>query len=116
MGNPVVHFEIAGKDGKKLQDFYGKVFDWKIKVDEAMGGYGVVEVSEGGIGGGIMSTDDKTPNYVTFYVQVDDLQACLDKIGGLGGSTIIPPTPIPNVGSFAMFTDPEGNTVGIFKE
>ena len=54
MGNPVVHFEIAGKDGKKLQDFYGKAFDWKIKADESMGGYGMVEVGEGGIGGGII--------------------------------------------------------------
>ena len=28
MANPVVHFEITGKDGKKLQDFYSSAFGW----------------------------------------------------------------------------------------
>ncbi len=31
MANPVTWFEITGKDGKKLQDFYGGVFGWKIR-------------------------------------------------------------------------------------
>ena len=30
MGQPVVHFEITGKDGKRLQEFYAKLFDWHI--------------------------------------------------------------------------------------
>ena len=42
MGQPVVHFEIAGKDAAKLQSFYSELFDWKVNVNETMG-YGVVE-------------------------------------------------------------------------
>ena len=30
MGNPVVHFEIGGKDVEKLIEFYGAVFAWNI--------------------------------------------------------------------------------------
>ncbi len=30
MSNPIVHAEIVGKNAKKLQDFYGKVFGWEI--------------------------------------------------------------------------------------
>ena len=30
MGNPVVHFEIAGPDGLVLQQFYRDLFGWKI--------------------------------------------------------------------------------------
>ena len=30
MGNPVVHFEIGGKDVGKLIDFYSSVFEWNI--------------------------------------------------------------------------------------
>ena len=115
MGNPVVHFEIAGKDGKKLQEFYGKLFDWKIEVDPAMD-YGMVEAGEeGGIGGGIFQTQESVPPYLTIYVAVDDLQAYLDKAESLGGKAVVPPTPIPNFGAFAMFQDPEGNVVGLFK-
>jgi predicted enzyme related to lactoylglutathione lyase len=55
------------------------------------------------------------PSYLTIYVLVDDLQASLDKAQSLGGKTVVPPTPIPNVGSFALFTDPEGHVIGLFK-
>ena len=83
MGNPVVHFEIAGPDGPALQQFYQDLFGWNVQVQgPEMGNYGVVMWTEGGIGGGIMGTTDDMPvsNYVTFYIQVDDIQAALDKI------------------------------------
>jgi hypothetical protein len=56
------------------------------------------------------------PPYLTFYVAVDDLAAALVKAESLGGKTIVPPTPIPNVGAFAMFEDPEGHMIGLMKE
>jgi len=116
MGQPVVHFEIAGKGGKRLQEFYAKLFDWNIRVEAAMGNYGLVEAGEaGGIGGGIFQTPEGVPPYVTIYVAADDLQAYLDKAESLEGKAIVPPTPIPSVGAFAMFQDPEGNVVGLFK-
>ncbi len=119
MGQPVVHFEVAGKDGKRLREFYTGLFGWKIEVDPAMN-YGMVETGgEGGINGGIMQTHGDMPAYVIFYVQVDDLQAYLDKAQGLGATMVMPPTPIPTpipgVGAFAMIQDPEGNMVGLFK-
>ena len=114
MGQPVVHWEIAGKDATGLQDFYSNLFDWTVEVDESLN-YGMVETGgEGGINGGIFQTQGDIPAYLTFYVQVDDLQAALDKAESLGGKTVVPPMPIPNVGSVAMFADPEGNVVGLF--
>ncbi len=116
MGQPVVHWEIAGKDAKKLREFYAALFGWKIDWND-FADYGAVETGgEAGINGGIMQARDDIPAYVTFYVRVDDLPAYLDKVTSLGGETVVAPTPIPNVGSFAMFHDPEGNMVGIFKE
>jgi len=52
MANPVVHFEVTGKDGKKLQDFYSKAFGWKVNADNPMN-YGIVDAADtgGGIGG-----------------------------------------------------------------
>jgi len=114
MAHPVVHFEIAGKDGTKLQEFYRKLFDWKIEVDPAMN-YGMVDTGGEGINGGVFQAPAEAPAYLTFYIQVDDLQAYLDKAVSLGGSVIVPPTPIPNIGAFAMFNDPEGNLLGLFK-
>lgn len=115
MGQPVVHFEIASHDAKRLQQFYATLFGWKVDSNNPMS-YGMVDTGgQGGINGGIMQTHDGMPSYVTFYVQVDDLQATLDKASTLGAKTCVPPTPIPDTGSFAMFTDPDGHMVGLFK-
>lgn len=81
-----------------------------------MDGYRLVESSEGGIGGGLMQTTEGMPtNYVIFYVQVDDLQASLDNAVALGGQAVMPPTPVPGIGSLAIFADPEGNSIGMFQ-
>ncbi|MDO8615745.1 MAG: VOC family protein [Dehalococcoidia bacterium] len=114
MGSPVVHFEINGRDGKKLHDFYSRLFGWKIDAGNPMN-YGLVETDSGGhgINGGIGQSDQG--NQVTFYVEVADPQAALNQIEGLGGRTIVPVTVIPNMVTFAQFADPEGNVVGLVK-
>jgi predicted enzyme related to lactoylglutathione lyase len=116
MAQPVVHFEICGKDGKKTREFYGKLFGWQYQEMEGMD-YGLVSpgVEGSSIGGGVMGAPPNVQPYLTFYIQVDDLQAYLNKAESLGGKTILPPMPIPNVGSCAMFTDPDGNVVGLYK-
>lgn len=114
MPNPVVHFEVTGKDGSKLKEFYSKAFGWTINDDNPMS-YGIVEAQEGqGIGGGI-SGGDGQQNQVTFYIAVDDPQAFLDKVESLGGKTAVPVTEIPDMVTFAQFADPEGNVVGLVK-
>ena len=114
MGQPVVHFEIIGRDGKKLQEFYSGVFDWHIDADNPMD-YGIVDThGGGGIGGGIGQGDGESR--VTFYVQVDDPQAYLSRIEAMGGKTVMPVTEIPNMVTFALFSDPDGNVVGLVKE
>ncbi|MDP6071463.1 MAG: hypothetical protein QGG34_07860 [SAR202 cluster bacterium] len=50
---------------------------------------------------------------VTFYVEVDDLQAYLDKAEALGGKTIVPVTVIPDMVTMAMFADPSGAIIGM---
>jgi uncharacterized protein len=113
MGNPVVHFEVGGKDATALQSFYGSLFDWKIDANNPMN-YGMVDTSSGGIGGGVGPTPDGQ-KHVTFYVQVADLQAALAKAEQLGGKTIMAPMDVPDGPSIAQFADPEGNVVGLIK-
>ena len=112
MGNPVVHFEIIGKDGKKLQNFYSRLFGWKIDANNPMN-YGLVEPSGNGIGGGVGA--GMGDGHVTVYVEVDDLQAYLKKAEELGGKTTMPPMAVPGGPEVAMFTDPEGHLMGLAK-
>lgn len=54
MGQPVVHWKIASKDAERLQDFYTRLFGWKIDSNNPMK-YGMVDTGgQGGINGGIM--------------------------------------------------------------
>ncbi len=50
------------------------------------------------------------------YVSVDDLRASLEKAEELGGKKVVEPMPIPAVGTFAMFQDPDGVVIGLFEE
>jgi predicted enzyme related to lactoylglutathione lyase len=111
--NPVAWFEILGKDGARLQKFYGDLFGWKIDAANPMN-YGMVEGKDGGIGGGISASQDQKPQ-VTVYVTVDDLQATLDKAKSLGGQIVMPPMDVPNGPKIASFKDPEGNQIGIMR-
>ena len=114
MPNPVVHWEIQSNQAPKIQEFFGKLFDWHVDANNPMN-YGMVDThAEGGINGGIGPSEGGT-NQVIFYVQVDDLQAYLDKAESLGGKTVMPPTEIPDVVTLAMFSDPEGNVIGMVK-
>lgn len=112
MADPVIHFEVVGKDGGALVEFYEQLFGWSTQPVEGMG-YSLVEKVGDGIGGGIGQTQDGGAGHVTFYVRVDDPQAALDRAESLGGTTVMPVTTIPGTVTLALLADPEGHVVGI---
>ncbi|HVA23969.1 MAG TPA: VOC family protein [Chloroflexota bacterium] len=115
MGQPIVHFEIMGKDAIKLHKFYAELFNWKIgEATPDMGFYGLIDAESSGLAGGIgQEPDGKTK--VTVYVQVPDLQATLDQAVAKGGKVVMPPMEIPGVVTMAQFADPDGNVIGLIK-
>jgi hypothetical protein len=113
MSDRVVHFEIGLRDVKNI-DFYRKVFGWPIPMDNEWN-YGMVEPDgNGSIGGGIFHMKEGA-GYVTVYVAVDDVAASLAKANAQGGKTVDGPRDLPGIGTIAMFTDPEGNIIGLYK-
>ena len=112
MPNPVIHFEIASSGTEKLQKYYGDLFEWDVDASNPLG-YGLVDTKTGtGINGGITGTNGG-PNRVSFYVEVEDIEAKLKEAEELGGSVVVPVTTIPGMVTFAMFADPEGNCIGL---
>ena len=110
MPNPVVHFEVVGKDGAKLQQFYSSTFGWTINADNPMN-YGMVENDGEGINGGIAGGEAPA---ATFYIQVDDPAATLEAIKSAGG-TVVQDVTVMDMVTMAMFADPEGNVIGLVK-
>lgn len=111
MGSHVIHFEVTGKDGKKLQSFYSEVFGWKIDTNNP-GGYGMVR-QDNSLSGGIGAAQQGSPGGVTFYVHTDDPKATLAKIEKLGGRVLMPLTEVAPETTIALFADPEGHVVGL---
>ncbi len=124
MAQPVVHFEVIGKDPEKLRSYYGDLFGWEFdtpspvapEVSEA-GSYGFVNHDAakdgtgipGGVGGGTNFT-----SHTIFYVGVPDVEAALQKAESLGGKRVMGPAKNPN-GQLVVghFTDVEGNLMGV---
>jgi predicted enzyme related to lactoylglutathione lyase len=118
MGQPVVHFEIMGKDPGKLRDYYSELFGWQFAADNPMN-YGVVP-REGnvdpdgvGIGGGIGQAPEGYDGHVTFYIGVDDVEAALARAESLGGTRMMGPETVMEQITIGLFNDPEGHTVGV---
>ena len=112
MPNPVVHFEIQSNGPSKLHEFYADLFEWRVDASNPMG-YGVVDTgTDKGINGGIGTAIDG-PNLVTFYVEVEDIAAKLKEAEERGATVVTPVTSIPGMVTYAMFSDPEGNCVGL---
>ena len=119
MGQPVMHFEVIGKDSAKLRGFYGGLFDWEIQDVGGPMDYGVVDREQNlspegiGIGGGIGGSS-AAEGHVTFYVGVEDAEAALTKAEELGGKRVWGPDEVPGQGILiGHLLDPEGHLVGV---
>ena len=114
MSSPLIHFEVAGRDPKALQSFFGELFGWKINADNPMN-YGMADVGSGDVAGGIGPAPEGNGNgHAMFYVGVEDVEASLQKAESLGGKRIFGPMEVPDGPTIAHFADPEGHLVGLF--
>jgi uncharacterized protein len=73
--------------------------------------------SEGaGIGGGVGTGPEGYEGHVTFYVEVPDVGAALEKAESLGGTRVMGPDKIPEAGfEIGLFTDPDGHVIGLVR-
>ena len=118
MGQPVVHFEIIGKDADKLQGYYRQLFGWEFDTNNPMN-YGTVDREQNlspegiGIGGGVGPGPEGYEGHVTFYVGVPDVEEALAKAERLGGTRVMGPEKVMDTIELGLFTDPEGHLVGV---
>ena len=116
MAHPVMHFEMIAKDTKKLKNFYTKLFGWRAEDYQGMD-YAMLHADlKNGISGGVGGEATGLPPGLAIYVQVDDVEKFLAQARKLGATKVLQePYDIPQVGRFAVFTDPEGNRIGLWK-
>jgi predicted enzyme related to lactoylglutathione lyase len=118
----VVHFEIPADDENRARDFYTSAFGWEFQVMPEIE-YSLAMTTPmdqdgrpavpGSINGGLFKRGDLTAPVVT--VDVEDIDAALEKIAALGGTVHRAKMEVPGMGWNAYFTDSEGNVVGLWQ-
>jgi uncharacterized protein len=123
MAQPVVHFEVIGKDPERLRKYFGELFGWEFDTPSPVarevsepGNYGfldLVAAEDGtGIRGGVGGGHDYT-SHAVFYVSVPNVEAALQRAESLGGTRVMGPAISPNGLVVGHFTDPEGTLIGV---
>jgi predicted enzyme related to lactoylglutathione lyase len=112
--------ELMTPDKDVAGRFYGHVVGWQIKdFGSPEMGYKIFEANGIGVGGMMELTDQHKaegipPNW-TRYVAVDDVDTSAKLFEDKGGKIMRPPSDIPEVGRFAVVTDPYGAVLCIMK-
>lgn len=122
----VCHFEVPYADKARMQKFYSSLFGWNFMDYPGEMPYSFVMTTEvdesfmpkqpGGINGGAYPRGDeggsKSPVIV---IEVESCQGKIDQVKQAGGSLVVGPSEIPNMGIYAQVTDSEGNTIGLWQ-
>jgi uncharacterized protein len=118
----VVHFEIPFDDSERAQRFYSEAFGWQLMQLPDMG-YVLATTgpsdqgppSEPGfINGGMLQRELPVGGPVV-TIDVEDVDASLEQIETLGGTTVSAKQAVGEMGFAAYFKDPEGNLMGLWQ-
>ena len=104
-------FDISTPDGARARHFYAELFGWPVNlIDET---YALVGDNGGRPAGGIGQAGPGSPyTGIVVYFPVDDVDGALGRAEELGGKRVLDPVNTP-VSRIAVFTDPDGNRIGL---
>jgi uncharacterized protein len=111
--NSVGWFEVGTDDPETTKRFYGEMFGWTFGQTNVPDYCTATTPGADALPGGVLNTGGRFPNYATFYIVVEDVNAALAKAEELGGKTLLPPTTTSDGLMSAQLHDPAGNQIGI---
>jgi uncharacterized protein len=123
--NAVAHFEIYADDPEQLATFYTTLFDWSVELVPGMD-YRFIKtvatdqkgmpIQTGGINGGMIKRPDGYEGKAWVnYIAVDSVDQATERAKSLGAQVTKTRTPVPGMGWFAMFIDPQGNPFAVWQ-
>ena len=103
--------ELMTTDVASAKAFYSQLFGWDMH-DEPMpqGSYTLLNAGDRQVGGimAIPAEAAGAPPAWGAYVTVDNVDEQATRAETLGGRIVVAPQDIPNVGRFAVISDPQG--------
>jgi predicted enzyme related to lactoylglutathione lyase len=114
MSHPVTRWQIVTPDPARHAAFYAEAFGWSVDAQNPLG-YRQVAPQAGGIGGGFWPAPAGVAAFVQLYVEVEDVQAHVDRASALGARVLVPPQVLPEGDELAILHDPHGVAFGIYR-
>lgn len=109
--NTICHIEWDVTDLDRAKAFYGAVFDWTFRSfgdDMVVFGCGDKHL------GGLMKVDTvHVGASPSVWIEVGSIESSLAQATAAGGHVLKEKGDVPGVGWSAVFSDPDGNRVGI---
>jgi predicted enzyme related to lactoylglutathione lyase len=110
--------ELESRDPETAAAFYGAVFGWKAETETEPMPYTQFLLDGKSVAGMMDVTGrvpDEVPNHWMVYFAVDDADATTAATTEAGGQAVVGPMDIPDMGRFAVLTDPQGATFAVIK-
>ncbi len=115
-----VWYDLMTPDPSAARAFYAAVLGWSVvpSVDPTMK-YDTFAVGRTPVAGLMATTEEararNVPPCWTGYIGVDDVDAAVARIVGLGGSVLVPAMDVPLICRFAVVADPWGAVFAVFR-
>ena len=111
--------ELMTRDVDAAGAFYTGLFGWGTE-SKPMGDFDYTIFKNGDAqAAGMMAMDgpqfEGVPPHWLMYWSVADCAAAMEKAKALGGKAIVPPSPIPGMGTFSVLADPQGAVFAVFQ-
>jgi uncharacterized protein len=106
--------QLNTTDPQRAQDFYNELFGWRAEaVDGGEQPYWGLFIGER-LNGGMMQLPPGAgaPPHWLVYFGADDVDAAAERIAELGGTVLVPKTPVPG-GEILVAQDPQGAVFGL---
>lgn len=114
--------DLAAHEMAAARDFYESLFGWTTKDVDTQGGppYAQFHLNGQAVGGlGQLPDEMKAQNIPPMwssYINVDDIQAIVEKTTELGGEVTMPIMQVMDFGSMTFIKDPSGGHVGLWQK
>ncbi|MFL5306324.1 MAG: VOC family protein [Polyangia bacterium] len=109
----IVHIEFKSANLTRTAEFYARLFDWQTEQNGA-GSYMKLNGAGGPSGGWVRADLVQSPGPIA-YLSVEDLEKTLGEVEAAGGRVLVRSQPFAGGGEIALFADPDGNVLGLWR-
>jgi predicted enzyme related to lactoylglutathione lyase len=122
--DPVSHFEIPFTDKDRAQKFYQQVFGWQFvdvpDMTYSMAITSPVDESQrprkpGTINGGMYQRGEGASDRPVVVLLVPSCEQRVEEVKAAGGSVVVPPNKVGDMGIYAQVKDTEDNIIGLWQ-